>query len=102
MFNTNDLCIIKSKTSSNNGVIVKVISYSNGKCKDIIKVQKRDGTVFNIKEQSLRKANNYDILRNFNNKEISSIIGKGFRRRIISRILYKHIMNFKFDYLEVK
>lgn len=69
MFKTGDICVIKSKTSSNNGRVVEVIKYTKGKCNDILQVRIRKHE-FLIKEDSLKLASKYDIIRNLSDKQL--------------------------------
>lgn len=69
MFKTGDICVIKSKTSSNNGRVVEVIKYTKGKCNDILQVRIRKQE-FLIKEDSLKLASKYDIIRNLSDKQL--------------------------------
>ena len=73
MFKSGDLCIIKSKTSNNNGRVVEVIKYTKGKCDDILQVKIRNRK-FLIKETSLELASKYDIIRNLSDKQLKRML----------------------------
>jgi hypothetical protein len=73
-FKIGQRCVIQSKTSHNNGVVVTVKNYTNGKCKDIVSVEKRNGQVIYIKESSLRLATKYDEIRNLKDKQLRKLI----------------------------
>jgi hypothetical protein len=73
-FKTGQRCIIRSKTSHNNGVVVTVKNYTKGSNKDIVAVEKRNGQVINIKEGSLSIATKYDEIRNFKDKQIKKML----------------------------
>lgn len=70
MFKNGDKVIINSKTSTNNGKVVTILYYCNGKCKDILMVEDKNGKKFTIKESSLKKATYYDVIRNMSNNEL--------------------------------
>lgn len=73
-FKEGDRCVINSKTSHNNGVVVTIKKYTNGVHEDIINVEKRNGQTFNIKEASLSLATKYDEIRNFKNKQLQKML----------------------------
>jgi hypothetical protein len=75
MFKKGDLCVIKSKTSNNNGRVVEVIGYTKGEYSDILQVQLRSKK-FNIKEASLKLASRYDIIRNLSDKQLKKMLQK--------------------------
>lgn len=74
MYKEGDLCVINSKTSNNNGKLVEVVGYTKGRCKDILRVRIRS-KVFNIKEDSLKPASRYDIIRNLSDKQLKRMLG---------------------------
>ena len=61
------------KTSSHNGKVVEVVNYTKGKCKDILLVKIRSHK-FYIKEDSLRIASRYDIIRNLSDKQLKRLL----------------------------
>jgi hypothetical protein len=73
-FTTGQRCIIRSKTSCNNGVVVTVKNYTKGSCTDIVAVEKRNGQVINIKESSLSIATKYDEIRNLKDKQMKKLL----------------------------
>ena len=73
MYKKGDLCVINSPTSHNNGRVVEVIEYTKGKCKDILQVKIRS-KIFNIKEESLKPASRYDIIRNLSDKQLKRML----------------------------
>jgi hypothetical protein len=73
-FKSGDRCVIHSKTSTNNGVVVTVKNYTKGSCNDIIAVEKRNGQIFNIKESSLSIATRYDEIRNLKDKQLQRML----------------------------
>ena len=73
MYKKGDLCVINSPTSHNNGRVVEVIDYTKGKCKDILQVKIRS-KIFNIKEESLKLASQYDIIRNLSDKQLKRML----------------------------
>lgn len=72
-YKSGDLCVIHSKTSSYNGRVVEVVNYTKGKCKDILLV-KILSHKFYIKEDSLRIASRYDIIRNLSDKQLKRLL----------------------------
>ena len=75
MYKKGDLCVINSSTSHNNGRVVEVIDYTKGRCDNIIRVKIRS-KIFNIKEESLKPASRYDIIRNLSDKQLKRMLGK--------------------------
>jgi hypothetical protein len=73
-FKKGERCVIHSKTSHNNGIVVTIKKYSNGLCKDIVIVEKRNGQTFNIKESSLSIASKYDEIRNLKDKQLKRML----------------------------
>lgn len=72
-YKSGDLCVIHSKTSSYNGKVVEVVNYTKGKYKDILLVKIRSHK-FYIKEDSLRIASRYDIIRNLSDKQLKRLL----------------------------
>lgn len=72
-YKNGDLCVINSKTSNNNGKVVEVIKYTNGKHNDILEVKIRNHKFF-IKENSLKLATKYDIIRNLSDKQLKRML----------------------------
>lgn len=72
-YKSGDLCVIHSKTSSHNGKVVEVVNYTKGKYKDILLVKIRSHK-FYIKEDSLRIASKYDIIRNLSDKQLKRLL----------------------------
>lgn len=72
-FKSGDLCVIKSKTSCNNGKVVEIVKYTNGKYNDILQVKIRKH-YFLIREDSLKLANRYDIIRNLSDKQLKRML----------------------------
>lgn len=72
-YKSGDLCVIHSKTSSYNGKVVEVVNYTKGKGKDILLVKIRSHK-FYIKEDSLRIASRYDIIRNLSDKQLKRLL----------------------------
>lgn len=77
-----DRVVIHSKTSHNNGKVVTVKNYTNGKCNDILLVEKRDGTAIMIKEGSLRPASRYDEIRNLKDRQIDRLLETLHRKEL--------------------
>lgn len=77
-----DLCVIKSKTSYNKGRVVEIIGYTQGRYSDILRVRIRSNE-FNIKEDSLKLASKYDIIRNLSDKQL-----KRFLRSLSERSIW--------------
>lgn len=75
MFQTGDLCVIHSKTSTNNGKVVEVIQYTKGRYSDILQVKIRNHK-FLIKETSLKLASKYDLIRNLSDKQLKKMLHK--------------------------
>ena len=73
MYKKGDLCVINSSTSHNNGRVVEVIDYTKGRCDNIIRVKIRS-KIFNIKEESLKPASRYDIIRNLSDKQLKRML----------------------------
>ena len=72
-YKSGDLCVIHSKTSSHNRKVVEVVNYTKGKYKDILLVKIRSHK-FYIKEDSLRIASRYDIIRNLSDKQLKRLL----------------------------
>ncbi len=72
-YKSGDLCVIHSKTSSHNEKVVEVVNYTKGKYKDILLVKIRSHK-FYIKEDSLRIASRYDIIRNLSDKQLKRLL----------------------------
>lgn len=83
-FQKGDMVVINSKTSSNNKSICEVIGYTNGKYKDILRV-KIGESIFNIKEESIRMASNFDIIRNLSDDELKKLIPREKRKKIAKK-----------------
>lgn len=73
-FQTGQRCIIRSKTSHQNGRIVTVKYYTKGKRQDILMVEARNGKTFLITEASLQPATRYDEIRNLKNHQIDRLL----------------------------
>ena len=74
-YKNGDLCVIDSKTSNHNGKVVEVIKYTNGKYNDILQVKIRSHKFF-IREDSLKPASRYDIIRNLSDKQLKKMLNK--------------------------
>ena len=79
-FKKGDVCVIHSRTSHHNGNVVTVEKYPNKKRKDIVTVRLRKRK-FQITEESLTLASDYDIIRSMNDRKLrkflNSIKNKG-------------------------
>lgn len=68
-FKIGDICVINSRTSTNNGKVVTVLKYPHKNLDKIVMVQLKSRK-FLITESSLRLASKYDIIRNFTDKQL--------------------------------
>lgn len=68
-FKIGDICVINSRTSTNNGKVVTVLKYPHKNWDKIVMVQLKSRK-FLITESSLRLASKYDIIRNFTDKQL--------------------------------
>lgn len=68
-FKNGDICVINSRTSTNNGKVVTVLKYPHKNWDKIVMVQLKSRK-FLITESSLRLASKYDIIRNFTDKQL--------------------------------
>ena len=83
MYNIGDFCVIESKTSCNNGKLVKIVSYCNGNYTDIVRVN-LVGTdkIIQIKDTSLRIATVYDKIRNLSDEDLHKVLRRNLRKKI--------------------
>lgn len=68
-FKIGDICVINSRTSTNNGKVVTVLKYPHKNWDKIVMVQLKSRK-FLITESSLLLASKYDIIRNFTDKQL--------------------------------
>ena len=68
-FKIGDICVINSRTSTNNGKVLTVLKYPHKNWDKIVMAQLKSRK-FLITESSLRLASKYDIIRNFTDKQL--------------------------------
>ena len=81
LYKEGDFVTVHSKVSKYNGKFGQVVCYTNGKCKDIVKVS-IDEKFINLKEDSLDFTSAYDVIRNMTDKELKTIVST----KIINKI----------------
>lgn len=80
MIKIGEYYVIESKTSSNNGRIVKVLNiYNNSDLARVILSTKGKG--FQISLNSLKEISKYDIIRNLNNECLELVLKKSINKK---------------------
>lgn len=87
MIKIGEYYVIDSKTSTNNGKIVKVLNIYNDS--NIARVNNSDGMVFQISLKSLKEISKYDIIRNLKDEDLEIMLKKSITKNKLLKVLKK-------------